>query len=198
MASAEECYQVWRGHFEKLVRLARGGDDLDARSHYGAIERPAIDVQIDSLTSISFCYQYFMLREGVVLMCTFSCCCPACFNVAVDGNIEGTRKTHLPQLQFQRALLHPCRQHSLLVAQLQLSAKTGAEASSPDKRARDRGYALAAAGISPGQWVLVEAYIDSDDEVCLEAYRGTEKCLRHALYYQRLHDRRERREFLSR
>jgi hypothetical protein len=41
--------------------LARGGDDLDARSHDGAIERPAMDVQIDSLTSISSCYQYFML-----------------------------------------------------------------------------------------------------------------------------------------
>jgi len=109
MASAEEFYLAWRGHFETLVRLARGGDDLDTRSHDGAIERPAIDVQIDSLTSISFFYQYFMLREGEVLMCTYSCCCPACFNVAVDDNIEG---------QFQRAFLHPCRrQHSLLVAQ---------------------------------------------------------------------------------
>jgi hypothetical protein len=61
MASAEEFYLAWRGHFETLVRLARGGDDLDARSHDGAIERPAMDVQIDSLTSISSCYQYFML-----------------------------------------------------------------------------------------------------------------------------------------
>jgi hypothetical protein len=25
-------------------------------------------------------------------MCTYSCCCPACFNVAVDGNIEGPGK----------------------------------------------------------------------------------------------------------
>ena len=61
MASAEEFYLAWRDHFETLIRLARGGDDLDARSHDGAIERPAMDVQIDSLTSISSCYQYFML-----------------------------------------------------------------------------------------------------------------------------------------
>ena len=46
-------------------------------------------------------------------------------------------------------------------------AKTGAEASSPDKRARDRGHGLAAAGISPGQWVLVEAFGDNDDEMWL-------------------------------
>ena len=58
MASAEEFYLAWRDHVETLVR---GGDDLDARSHDGAIERPAMDVQIDSLTSISSCYQYFML-----------------------------------------------------------------------------------------------------------------------------------------
>ena len=59
MASAEEFYLAWRDHFETLVRLARGGDDLDARSHDGVIERPAMDVH--SFTSISSCYQYFML-----------------------------------------------------------------------------------------------------------------------------------------
>ena len=32
MASAEEFYLAWRDHFETLVRLARGGDGLDARS----------------------------------------------------------------------------------------------------------------------------------------------------------------------
>ena len=136
MASAEEFYLAWRGHFEKLVRFARGCDDIDARSHDGV--------------SCSFNVPY----------CTHA------------GNT-----------------LYSWRNKSC-------RAKTGAEACSPDKRARDRGHALAAAGISPGQWVLVEAFGDNDDEMwlgktvgfsdfgrqsCYKMHTERQKCLRHAL-----------------
>lgn len=36
-------------------------------------------------------------------------------------------------------------------------------ASNPDKRAREHGNALAAEGLQPGQWVLVEAFGDEQD-----------------------------------
>ena len=44
-----------------------------------------MDVLFDCLTGISSYYQYFMLREGEVPMRPYSCWCPACFNVAVEG-----------------------------------------------------------------------------------------------------------------
>jgi hypothetical protein len=43
-------------------------------------------------------------------------------------------------------------------------AKSGAEASSPDQRARAYGHELAAAA-QPGQWVLIEAFNDDSDEM---------------------------------
>ena len=144
----------------------RGGDDLDARSHDGAIKRPAMDVQIDSLTSISSCYQYFMLREGEVLMCTYSCCCPACFNVAVDGNIEGPgKRTYLscsfngPYCTHAGNTLYSWRNNSSRPRQVLKRA--------PQTRGLAIAGTLAAAGKSPGQLVLVEAYGDNDDEMWL-------------------------------
>ncbi len=49
------------------------------------------NVQFARLTGISFNYQYFMLREGEVLMRPHSCWCPACFEVAAAGPGAGTR-----------------------------------------------------------------------------------------------------------
>ena len=171
MASTEECYQAWRGHFETVAWRAEATGSMRAvRAIYfhwacdGTIERPATDVQFDCLTGISSCYQYFMLREGDVLMRPYSCWCTACFNVAVEGPGKRTYLTcnfltyliaPMPATLFNRGANKSCR------------AKTGAEACSPDKRARDRGHALATAGISPGQWVLVEAFGDNDDEMWL-------------------------------
>ncbi len=43
-------------------------------------------------------------------------------------------------------------------------AKTGAQMSNPDKRAREHGHVLAT-GLKPGQLVLVEAYGDDEDEM---------------------------------
>jgi hypothetical protein len=170
MASAEECYLAWRGHFETDAWRAEATGSMRAVSaiyfHWacdGAIERPAMDVQFDCLSGISSCYQYFMLREGEVLMRPYSCWCPACFNVSAEGPGKRTYLTcnfNVPYCTHAGNTLYSWRNKSC-------RAKTGAEASSPDKRARDRGHALAATGISPGQWVLVEAFGDNDDEMWL-------------------------------
>jgi hypothetical protein len=45
-------------------------------------------------------------------------------------------------------------------------AKTGAQTSNPDKRALEHGRVLAA-GLKPGQWVLVEAIGEGEDEMWL-------------------------------
>ena len=163
MASAEECYLAWRSHFEtEEWREHAVGSKAAVTAIYfhwageGAIVRPATDVQFDTLVGISSCYQYFMIREGEVLMRPHSCWCPACFDVAVAGpgagthlptnyEVVGCAKAGNPFYQWHNA---SCR------------AKTGAEASSPDQRARAHGHALAAAGLEPGQWVLVEAFVD--------------------------------------
>jgi hypothetical protein len=92
-----------------------------------------------------------------------SCWCPACFDVAVAGPGAGTRlpsnndlvgcaKAGSPFYEWRNA---SCR------------AKTGNEASSPDRRARAHGHALAAAGLEPGKWVLVEAFGDDEDDMWL-------------------------------
>jgi hypothetical protein len=58
MASVEECYQAWRGHFETDAWSAEATGSMRAVSaiyfHWacdGAIERPAMDVQFDCLTN---------------------------------------------------------------------------------------------------------------------------------------------------
>jgi len=168
LVSAEECFIAWRSHFETDAwRAAHSTRAVSAIYFHwageGAIQRPAMDVQFDRLTGISSHYQYFMLREGEVLMRPYSCWCPACFSVAEAGPGCGTRlnsayevvgctKSGDPFYSWRNA---SCR------------AKSGAEASSPDKRAREHGHHLAAVGLKPGQWVLVEAYGDEVDEMWL-------------------------------
>lgn len=130
--------------------------------------RPNVDEQFDRLTGISSCYQYFMLREGEVLMRPYSCWCPACFEIAAvgpgagnrlssDNKVDGCSKAPNPLV---RNLLYEWRDASC-------RAKTGAQASSPDKRAREHGHELAADGLQLGQWVLVEALGDEQDEMWL-------------------------------
>ncbi len=48
------------------------------------------DVLFDRLTGISSCCQYFMLREGEVLMRSYTCWFSACFKVAAAGPGAGT------------------------------------------------------------------------------------------------------------
>jgi hypothetical protein len=170
MASAEEVYQALRSHFETEEWREDAKRSMRAVSaiyfHWageGAIMRPNVDEQFDRLTGISSHYQYFVLREGEVLMRPYSCWCPACFEVAdagpglgtrltSDNKVNGCAKASDPLYEWRNA---SCR------------AKTGAQASAPDKRAREHGHALAAAGLEPGQWVLVEAFGDDEDEMWL-------------------------------
>ena len=105
-----------------------------------------------------------MLREGEVLVRPYSCWCPFCCNVEVEGPGKRTYIScnfDVPYCTHTDNTLHSWRNKSC-------RAKIGAEAAcSPDKRARDRGRALAAAGLSPCQWVLVEAFGDHEDEMWL-------------------------------
>ena len=168
MASAEACYEAWRSHFESQAWRVDAERSMRAVSaiffHWagvGVIVRPA-DVQFERLTGISWHYQYFMLREGEVLMRPHSCWCSACFEVAAAGPAAGL----LTSLHEVRG----CAKAGNALYEWHNSscrAKTGAEASSPDQRARARGHGLAQAGIEPGQWVLVEAFCDEEDEMWL-------------------------------
>ena len=169
MATAEACCEAWKSHFETQEWRDGAADSKRAVSaiyfHWageGAIVRPA-DVQFARLTGISFNYQYFMLREGEVLMRPHSCWCPACFEVAAAGPGAGTR------LSTQYGVSGCAKAGNALYEWSNSScrAKTGAEASSPDQRARAHGHGLAQAGIEPGQWVLVEAFCDDEDEMWL-------------------------------
>ena len=170
MASAEECYRAWRSHFETEAWRKDAEGSMRAVSaiyfHWADVDeivRPATDVQFARLTGISSSYQYFMLREGEVLMRPHSCWCPACLNVAVAGPGHGTRLTSAYEV------LGCAKRGNSLYEWRNAScrAKSGAEASSPDLRAREHGHELAAAGLIPGQWVLVEAFCDGEDEVWL-------------------------------
>ena len=60
-------------------------------------------------------------RTGAYLSCFLSPVTPTWpLLVLVPGLLQrcgrGAWQTHLPHLQFQRTLLHPCQQHSLIVA----------------------------------------------------------------------------------
>ena len=92
MTTPEDCYRAWKSHFETDAWRAKSVGSMCAVSAFyfhwageGDITRPAEDVQFDRLVGISSCYQYFMLREGEVLMRPYSCWCPPCFGVAVSG-----------------------------------------------------------------------------------------------------------------
>jgi hypothetical protein len=101
----------------------------------------------------------------------YSCWCPACCDAAAAGPGRRTRfdsNYELPGCTKAGNPLYAWRNASC-------RAKNGAEASSPDKRARKHGHELAAAGIRPDQWILVEAFGDNDDEMWLgktEAFFG--------------------------
>ena len=100
-----------------------------------------------------------MLREGEVLMRPHSCWCPACFQVATGGP-AGSR------FSSQYEVRGCVKASNALYAWHNSScrAKSGPEASSPDQQARAHCHGIAQAGIEPGQWVLVEAFCDDEDE----------------------------------
>ena len=114
-------------------------ESASRRAAQGQAARGATDVQFDRLTGIFSSYQYFVLREGEVLMRPYSCWCSACFAVAVAGpgvgrltsdyKVSGCAKSPNPLV---RNPLYEWRNASC-------RAKTGAQASNPDKRAREHG-----------------------------------------------------------
>jgi hypothetical protein len=223
MASAEECCSAWKNYFE--TDEWRADAAVSARKvkafffHWGAegaIVRPASDKQFDRLVGISSSYQYFMLREGEVLMRSYSCWCPACFDVAVAGPGVGTRlnsQYEVYECAYEADPLYRWRNASF-------RAKTGPGASSPDQRAREQGRTLTVRA-RPGQWVLVEAFNDEVDKMWLRktvafGAFGTDACCKlhtegqknmygtrfntgdymvAVHWYERLGESAERREF---
>ena len=170
MSSAHECLVAWKGHFETDAWRADAKRSMRAVSaiHFhwaedGDIVRPETDVKFSRLEGIKASYQYFALREGEVLMRSHSCWCPACFDVAVAGPAADVLSSQYKVVGCEHAAnpgFYEWRNASC-------RAETGGAASSPDARAKARGHALARAGLLPGQWVLVEAYEDPDDELWL-------------------------------
>ena len=75
MASAQDCYSKWKSHFEsERWRIGAKKEKRSVTSMYfhwagpGDIKRPIADEHFDRVLGISSSYQFFMLREGEVLM----------------------------------------------------------------------------------------------------------------------------------
>lgn len=118
------------------------------------------------LEGITSSYQYFMLRQGAVLVRRHSCWCSACFDVAIAGPGEATKLTSeytVPgcvHVGKGEAAMYEWHNKSCRV-------RSGCEVGQPDQRARSRGVELAAQGIQPGEWLLVECFGDPEDEMWL-------------------------------
>ena len=173
MAPAEECHNAWKQYFETDAWRHDAKNSMRAVSaiyfHWvsekgdNTIKRPMMEVHFDRLNGISSSYQYYMIRQGEVLMRSYSCWCPACYNVAVAGPSTGTSLSSVYEVRgYVNAgnQLYEWRNASC-------RAKNGPEASSPDERARKHGHELATTGIKPNQWILVEAFNDEEDETWL-------------------------------
>ena len=172
MASALDCFEAWQGHFEtgewRAAAVAVKRPVTGIYFHWAGLEdivRPPT-AQYEVLEGISHSYQFFMLRQGAVLMRRHSCWCKACFAVAMGGPGEGTCLTsdyEVPACERTGADVAVFYQwHNA-----SCRAKAGGEVAQPDKRAREHGHALAAAGMVPGEWVLAECFGDEEDEMWL-------------------------------
>jgi hypothetical protein len=173
MASAEACYAAWKGHFETEAWRKDAPDSMRTVSAIyfdwagmSDIDRPDTDAKFDRVEGISASYQFFMLREGEVLVRPHSCWCPACFDVATGGPGQGMRLS--PNTGYKVVGCTRADSDFYEWSNKSCRAKEGAEVGSPDLRARTHGHALAP-GLAPagGEWVLVEAYNDKDDELWL-------------------------------
>ena len=123
-------------------------------------------VEYDCVEGISSSYQYFMLRQGGVLIRNHSCWCRACFKVAMGGPGAGRATSGLDADYGVHECVHATEEF------YEWSNKScrcirGGDAAGPDERARGRGEELASQGVIPGQWVLVESYADDDEEMWL-------------------------------
>jgi hypothetical protein len=137
----------------------------------GAIERPKEDGHLDRLTGILSNYQYFMLREGEVLMCPYSCWCPACFEVAAAGPGASIR---LSSDYMVRDGCDQAPQPGTRNPRVTRFTNGKTRAGQDQGAYKQPGQAGAGTGTSsrrwasqPGQWVLVEAFCDAEDEMWL-------------------------------
>ena len=173
MASAQDCYSKWKSHFEsERWRIGAKKEKRSVTSMYfhwagpGDIKRPIADEHFDRVQGISSSYQFFMLREGEVLMRRYSCWCPACFDIAMAGPLGGM----LLSSYAGYAVAECTRGHSsfYLWSNKGCRAKPGASVLAPHNRAVQHGHDIAAhLTRDGGDWVLVEAFCDEEDEVWL-------------------------------
>ena len=172
MASALDCFEAWCAEFETDEWRAKAVKEKKSVGafyfHWAGpkdIVRPEV-ARYDVLDGITSSYQFFMLRQGAALMRRHSCWCPACFAAAMAGTGEGTRLT---SEYLVPGCVHIGKEDAGLYEWRNAScrAREGGEVCGPDKRARTRGHELAAQGMQPGEWVLVECFGDEEGEMWL-------------------------------
>ena len=178
VASSDDCFQMWRNFFEVGAKgeawrqQQRSEKKPISAMHFhwvasADIYRPDKGaVEYDCVEGISSSYQYFMLRQGGVLIRNHSCWCRACFKVAMGGPGAGRATSGLDADYGVHGCVHATGEFYEW-GNKSCRCIRGVDAAGPDERARGRGEELASQGVIPGQWVLVESYADDDEEMWL-------------------------------
>ena len=132
VASSDDCFQMWRIFFEVGAKgeawrqQQRSEKKPISAMHFhwvasADIYRPDKGaVEYDCVEGISSSYQYFMLRQGGVLIRNHSCWCRACFKVAMGGPGAGRATSGLDadygvrvlRVEKQELPVHPRRRRS--------------------------------------------------------------------------------------
>lgn len=176
VTTAHDCFTMWQNHFELGDNGVqwRGEQQRQRKAisamHFHWVQsaeilRPA-QCQYDVAQGISSSYQFFMHKAGEVLMRSHSCWCRACLKVAMGGPVGGRDDSGLTS-QFE---VPKCTRASDEMYQWDLKSCRcicGPDSAQPDVNAKCRGEELVEADVLPGQWVLVEAYSDEEDELWL-------------------------------
>ena len=174
LASAEQCFEEWESHFDtdKWRQSARDSKRSVSAIYFhwagpNDIKRPSVDEQFERIVGISSSYQFFMLREGEVLMRKHSCWCSSCFDVATAGSSRGMQLS-----SYAGYTVKGCTNIGTSFyewSNKNCRAITGLSSCSPNLRARRRSHDLAENHLARKgyQWVLFEAYCDDDDELWL-------------------------------
>ena len=119
----------------------------------------------ERIEGITRSYQYYMIKEGDVLVRRHSCWCLACMQAAMSGH-SGLSSEYVTE-GCARGASNP---HLYEYANQNCRVKQGAGVGGPDELARRHGHETAAElAVAGGQWVLVEAFDEDEfgDEVWL-------------------------------
>ena len=119
----------------------------------------------ERIEGITRSYQYYMIKEGDVLVRRHSCWCLACMQAAMSGH-AGLSSEYVTE-GCGRGASNP---HLYEYANKNCRVKQGAGVGGPDELARRHGHETAAElAVAGGQWVLVEAFDEDEfgDEVWL-------------------------------